>query len=244
MTFWDHIDELRKVIMHCLIVIGVFAALAFVFKDELFAIVFAPKSSDFLPDFLGESPDIRIINTELTRQFTTHMMTSFYAGIIVAAPYIIYQLYKFVSPALYDNERHYATRIVTSGYLMFMVGTLFAYFVVFPFTLRFLADYKVADDVDNLISLESYIDTFAMLCLIMGIIFELPMLSWILGKMGLISKQLLSKYRRHAIVVIVVIAAIITPTTDAITLGLVSLPMYILFELSMFALPNNKSSHQ
>ena len=114
MTFWDHLEELRRVLLRCIIVVALFAILAFVFKDEVFWIIFAPKSPDFLPCLFGSSPEVQLINTELTRQFIVHMMTSFYVGIIVAAPYIIFELYRFISPGLYEKERRYTTPLVIS----------------------------------------------------------------------------------------------------------------------------------
>lgn len=240
MTFWDHLEELRTRLMRCILAASVFAILAFVFKDEVFSVIFAPKSPDFLPAAFGVGPDISIINTELTKQFTVHMMTSFYVGVIVAAPYIIYELYRFISPGLYASEKKYASGIVLSCYAMFLIGTLFNYFIVFPITVRFLAGYQVKDDVANLISLESYIDTFTMLSLLMGMVFELPVLSWLLGKLGIIDRSMMRQYRRHAIVAIVIVAAIITPTSDAFTLTLVSLPIYLLYELSIFVIRNKR----
>ncbi len=204
----------------------VFALLAFGFKDELFSIVLAPKDES-----------VQLINTELTSQFMIHMMISFYAGIIVAAPYVIYELYKFISPALYQQEKHYAVRIVTSGYVMFMAGVVFSYFVVFPFTFRFLGNYQVSEEVENMISLSSYIDTFVILSLMLGVVFELPVVSWFLGKLGLLNRELMHRYRRHAVVFILIVAALITPTSDAFTLMIVSLPIYILYELSAYVVP-------
>lgn len=231
MTFWDHLDELRHCILRSLAVVTIFAVLAFYFKDELFNIVLMPKDAD-----------LKLINTELTSQFMIHMKVSFYAGIIVATPYIIYELYKFISPALYSNEKRYATRFVSSGYVMFILGTIFCYFVVFPFTIKFLGNYQVSNEVDNLISLSSYIDTFVVLCLMMGVVFELPVLSWLLGRLGFINRGLMQKYRRHSIVAILIVAAIITPTADAFTLMIVSIPIYFLYELSIFVVPSaNKS---
>lgn len=230
MTFWDHLDELRNGILRSLAVTTVFALLAFVFKDELFAVVLGPKD-----------PNLQLINTELTSQFMIHMTVAFYAGIIVATPYIIYELYKFISPALYQNEKRYATRIVLSGYLMFLIGTVFSYFVVFPFTISFLGNYQVSEDVHNMISLSSYIDTFVVLCLMMGAVFELPVLSWFLGKLGLLNRELMQRYRRHAIVAILVVAAFITPTPDAFTLLIVSAPIYLLYELSVFVVPRTNA---
>ena len=223
MTFWDHLDELRMVLLRCLAVTTVAACLAFVFKDEVFAVVLAPKD-----------PNVQLINTELTSQFVIHMMVSFYVGLLVTAPYVLFEVYRFVAPALYQNEKRYATHVVLSGYLMFMLGTAFCYFVVFPITFRFLGNYQVSDDVTNLISLQSYIDTLLVLCLMMGAVFEIPVLTWLLGKMGVVNGTILRRYRRHAIVAIVVVAAIITPTSDAFTLLIVSVPMYLLYEVSIW----------
>ena len=237
MTFWDHLEELRRVLLRCIVVVALFDILAFLFKDEVFWIIFAPKSPDFLPCLFGSSPEVQLINTELTRQFIVHMMTSFYVGIIVAAPYIIFELYRFISPGLYEKERRYTTPLVISSYLMFMVGILFCYFILFPITFRFLANYQVNDSIQNLISLESYIDTLVFLSLAMGIVFEIPILSWLLGRLGILHRGLMQQYRRHAIVIILLVAAIITPTSDAITLCIVSLPMYLLYEVSILLVP-------
>lgn len=214
-----------------------FAVLAFIFKDEVFWVIFAPKSPDFLPVIFGSSPEVQLINTELTRQFVVHMMTSLYVGIIVAAPYIIFELYRFISPGLYENERRYTTPLVIASYFMFMMGIIFCYFILFPITFRFLANYQVDTSIQNLISLESYIDTLVFLSLAMGIIFEIPILSWLLGRLGILHRQQMQQYRRHAIVIILIIAAIITPTSDAITLAIVSLPMYLLYEVSILLVP-------
>ena len=216
---------------------ALFAVLAFIFKDEVFWVIFAPKSPDFLPFTFGSSPEVQLINTELTRQFVVHMMTSLYVGIIVAAPYIIFELYRFISPGLYENERRYTTPLVIASYFMFMMGILFCYFILFPITFRFLANYQVDTSIQNLISLESYIDTLVFLSLAMGIIFEIPILSWLLGRLGILHRQQMQQYRRHAIVIILIIAAIITPTSDAITLAIVSLPMYLLYEVSILLVP-------
>lgn len=237
MTFWDHLEELRRVLLRCIVVVALFAILAFIFKDEVFWVIFAPKSPDFLPFIFGSSPEVQLINTELTRQFVVHMMTSLYVGIIVAAPYIIFELYRFISPGLYENERRYTTPLVIASYFMFMMGIIFCYFILFPITFRFLANYQVDTSIQNLISLESYIDTLVFLSLAMGIIFEIPILSWLLGRLGILHRQQMQQYRRHAIVIILIIAAIITPTSDAITLAIVSLPMYLLYEVSILLVP-------
>jgi len=238
MTFWDHLDELRTVIIRSLVITVLAGAVAFCLKDELFAMVLAPRTSDFITyRLMGVEPfTIHLMNTGLTEQFMIHMKTAFYAGILVASPYIIYLLFRFISPALYDNERKYATALVSSGYVMFMLGTLLNYFLIFPLTVKFLGTYQVSEDVANMLTLQSYMDTLLMMSLVMGIIFELPVVSWLLGKMGLINATMMQTWRSHAVVVILVIAAIITPTTDAFTLIVVSLPIWLLYEVSILIL--------
>ena len=236
MTFWDHLDELRGVIVRALVVTMLAAAVAFVMKDELFAVVLAPRTSDFITyRLMGVEPfSIHLMNTGLTEQFMIHLKTAMYAGVLVASPYIIYMLFGFIAPALYDNERRYATLLCTSGYLMFMLGTALNYLLIFPLTLKFLGTYQVSEDVANMLTLQSYMDTLLMMCLVMGIIFELPVVSWFLGRMGLLKASMMRTWRKHAIVAILVIAAIITPTTDAFTLFIVALPIWLLYEVSIF----------
>jgi sec-independent protein translocase protein TatC len=219
-----------------MVVTVVAAAVAFCLKEQLFDIVLAPRSSDFITyRLMGVEPfSIHLMNTGLTEQFMIHLKTAMYAGVLVALPYIVYLLFGFISPALYDNERKYATLLCTSGYLMFMLGTLLNYFLIFPLTVKFLGTYQVSPDVANMLTLQSYMDTMLMMNLVMGIIFELPVVSWILGRMGLINAQMMRAMRRHAVVAILVVAAIITPTTDAFTLFIVALPIWLLYELSIF----------
>lgn len=235
MTFWDHLDELRSVIIRILVITVLAAIVAFCLKDELFAIVLAPRTSDFITyRLMGVEPfSVHLMNTGLTEQFIIHMKTAFYAGFLVASPYIIYLLFHFISPALYDNERRYATALVSSGYVMFMLGTLLNYFLIFPLTVKFLGTYQVSEDVANMLTLQSYMDTLVMMSLMMGIVFELPVVSWLLGKMGLINASLMQTWRKHAVVAILVVSAIITPTTDAFTLFVVALPIWALYELSI-----------
>ena len=235
LTFWDHLDELRSSLFRMLGVTVLFAIIAFVLKDELFAIVLAPRSSDFLTyRLLGvEDFQLHLMNTGLTEQFMIHMRTAMYAGLLVASPYILYELFRFVSPGLYQNERRYAVWIVGAAYLMFLIGTLVNYLVVFPFTVRFLGTYQVSPDVANMLTLQSYVDTLLGMSLVMGVVFELPVVCGLMGKMGLINGHLMAQYRRHAIVAILIVSAIITPTTDAFTLFVVALPIYLLYELSI-----------
>lgn len=235
MTFWDHLDELRGTLIRIICAVVLFGIVAFLLKDVLFSIVLAPRSSDFITYRLIGTEDfsIHLMNIGLTEQFMIHMKTAIYAGLLVASPYILYELFRFVSPGLYANERHYAVWIVGAAYLMFLIGTLVNYFVVFPFTVRFLGTYQVSPDVANMLTLQSYIDTLLGMSLVMGVVFELPVVCALMGRMGLINGQMMSTYRRHALVAILIVAAIITPTTDAFTLFVVALPIYLLYELSI-----------
>ena len=231
---------MRSCLLRILVAATVAAVAAFCFKDTLFSIVLAPKGSDFVTYRLFERLtgyrsdfSIGLINVEITQQFLTHMKVAFFAGLLVVSPYVIYVLFGFVSPALYKNERRYALGAVTSGYLMFMLGVALNYFVLFPLTFRFLGTYQVSGEVANLISLGSYISMLLSMSLVMGAVFELPVLCWLLAKMGILTAAPMKRYRRHAVVAILVIAAIITPTGDAFTLSIVSLPIYLLYELSI-----------
>lgn len=154
-------------------------------------------------------------------------------GVLCSSPYSVCELFRYVSPALYDNERRYAVTIISSGYVMFMIGVAVSYLIIFPLTFRFLGTYQVSVDVANMVTLQSYMSTLMMMSLTMGLVFELPVVIWLLSRMGIVSSGFLRKYRRHAVVIILVIAAVITPTSDIFTLLLVSLPMYMLYEISI-----------
>ena len=235
-TFWEHLDELRSCLIRIAIAVIGLAFLIFFFKDDLFRIVLAPKSSDFVTYRLlhVSAFDIHLMNIGLTEQFMIHLKTAMYVGLLFASPYILYQIFRFVSPALYTNERKYAVGIVGSAYIMFMLGNLLNYFLIFPFTLKFLGTYQVSNDVANMLTLQSYMDTLLMMSLVMGIIFELPVVSWLLGRMGLLNASMMRMWRKHAIVALLLIAAIITRTTDAFTLLIVALPIWLLYEASIF----------
>jgi len=185
-----------------------------------------------LPQFSTEGFQVNLINIKLASQFFIHMSTSLWLALVFSFPVIIYLLWSFVSPALYEREKRGIRRAFLIGNLMFFLGVAVGYFVVFPVTLRFLASYHVSEMIPNQISLDSYMDTFLMLILIMGIIFELPLLAWMLGKAGVLKRDFFQKYRRHAIVVLLILAALITPTGDPFTLTIVFLPIYMLYEIS------------
>lgn len=243
--FWWHLDELRGVLLRIILAAVGCGCVAFFFKEEVFSIVLAPKEDDFITYRLldnicrrfGLPPidtfEVTLINTGLAQQFIIHMKTALCVGVICVSPYILYQLFLFVAPALYQSEKRIALRILLSGYLMFISGLLLSYFLIFPLTFRFLGTYQVSAEVANLINLDSYMSTLVILSLWLGIMFELPVVAWLLGRMGMLHHSFLRKYRRHAIVVILIVAAIITPTSDVVTLILVSLPIYLLYELSI-----------
>ena len=235
MTFWDHLDVLRSSLIRMAVAVVLLAVVAFVMKDALFSVVLAPRSSDFVSyRLLGvDAFSLHLMNTGLTEQFMVHMRTALYTGLLLASPYVLYELFRFVSPGLYDNERRYAVWIVGAAYIMFLVGTAVNYFVVFPLTVRFLGTYQVSPDVDNMLTLQSYIDTLLGMNLVMGVVFELPVVCGLLGRMGLLTSGMMAEYRRHAVVAILVVAAIITPTTDVFTLFVVALPIYLLYEMSI-----------
>ena len=218
------------------LVVVVATIAAFALKDQLFAVVLAPKSTDFVAYRLLGAPafSIQLINTGLTEQFMVHMRTAMFVGLLAASPYIIYELFRFVSPGLYTNERRYALWFIGSAYIMFIAGMLLNYFLVFPLTVRFLGTYQVSPDVSNMLTLQSYIDTLIGMSFMMGVLFELPILCWLLGRFGIINATIMSQFRRHAIVAILILAAIVTPTTDVFTLFVVSLPIWLLYEFSIW----------
>ena len=246
MTFWDHLDELRTVLIRILAVVTVLTVVSFVFKESIFSFVFAPKESSFVLYTLldraahllgidgGVSPfSISLVSTQLASQFITHMKMSLCTALLLSSPYMLYQLLRFVTPALYEHERRYAVPVITWGYLLYLIGAAVSYLFVFPLAVRFLGTYQVSAEVTNLITLDSYISTFVMLTLLMGLMFELPIICWLFAKMGFINAPFLCRYRRHAFVIILVVGTVITPTADVFTLLLVSIPIYILYEASI-----------
>lgn len=244
LTFWEHLDELRSVIVRIVACLFILSIVMFFFKDWLFGLVLAPAHNDFilykLIDSLAAIGNAQVddfqsqlINTELTGQFMVHMQVAFYAAIIIGSPYILSQIFSYVAPALYANERKMLGIAITAGSVLFYIGVVLSYILIFPLSFRFLVMYQISTEVTNMIQLTSYIDTMMLLCLMMGILFELPLISILLAKFGFISARLMSQYRRHAVLAILVVAAIITPTTDIFTLVIVSLPIYILYEGSI-----------
>lgn len=246
MTFGGHLEELRQMLFRILILVCGIAIVVFCSKNITWKILLAPSECDFctyrwiesvaakigLANFHFSYFSVDLITTDLSSQFMLHITTAMYLGLLGSSPFIIYELFRFISPALYESEKKYSVQVAVIIYLLFIAGVLMTYFVLFPISFRFLGTYNVADKVHSTITLDSYIDTFATLTLVMGIVFQLPVLSYILGNMGFINANMLSKYRKHSFIIIMFIAAIITPP-DLMTLVLVSIPLYLLYELSI-----------
>jgi len=246
MTFWDHLDEFRKVLIKSVCLLLLMMVVAFFFKSFIFdRIVLPPLDSNFALYRLmngvlclfgfGSVPDfhIDIINIEMASQFFIHLRMSFYCALIVSMPYIFYQLWSFVKPGLYESEQQKVRKSFGFAAILFYLGVIVGYFLVLPLTVRFLGTYQVSFSVPNQISLNSYIGMFVSLILIMGICFEMPVLAVLLCRFGLIDKKFLKKYRKHAFVILLALAAVITPSGDAVTLFFVAIPLYLLYELSI-----------
>lgn len=245
LTFGGHLEVLRRMLFRILGVTVAIAIIIFVLKDYVWDILLAPSKWNFVTyryieqlihrlgfDFSFDRYEIDLIATELSSQFMTHITTSLYLGCLMASPYIVIELFRFILPALYDNERRYSVQVAIIIYVLFIVGVLMSYYVMFPISFRFLGTYNVAEKVSSMITLNSYISTFTSLTLVMGVVFQLPVLIWILAKMGIVNSEILSKYRKYALFIITVISAIITPP-DIMTCILVTFPLYLLYECSI-----------
>jgi len=248
MTFWDHLDDLRKILFRIAAFVTALSLLFFTYMTEIFDnVILAPSRSNFFlyewmnrmsakypvfPDFCVGKFQVKIININLSSQFFIHMSTSLWLALVAGFPFIIYQLFVFVKPALYSHERRNTGAAFFFGNILFYMGISVGYLMVFPLTLRFLAGYNLSSYIENSVSLDSYMDSFLMLCFIMGLIFELPLLSWLLSKLGILKRSFFTKFRKHAIVTLLITAAVITPSGDAFTLMVVFLPIYMLWEIS------------
>lgn len=245
LTFGGHLEVFRQMLFRILGVAGVITVVVFCFKDTTWQLLLAPSEWDFCTyrwletamqaigiDFHFNEFHVQMIATDLSSQFMTHITTAVYLGVLGASPYILYELFRFISPALYENEKKYSVQVAGIIYILFLLGVLMSYFVLFPISFRFLGTYSVSAKVVSNITLDSYISTFVSLTLVMGLVFQLPVIAFFLGKLGLVSSELLSKYRKHSFLVIMLVAAIITPP-DLMTLILVTIPLYLLYEVSI-----------
>ncbi len=245
LSFGGHLEILRRMLFRIIAVAGGFAIVIFCLKTTVWKCLLAPSEWDFCTyrwiedllqmmgsDFKFNEFHVNLIATDLSSQFMTHISTSVYLGLLAASPYIVYELFKFISPALYEKERKYSVKITTIIYSLFILGVLMSYFILFPVSFRFLGTYSVSEKVVSNITLDSYVTTFTSLTLVMGLVFQLPVIAFLFGKLGFITAEVMSKYKKHALVIIMLLAAIITPP-DIMTLILVTLPLYLLYIISI-----------
>ncbi|MCC6252464.1 MAG: twin-arginine translocase subunit TatC [Bacteroidia bacterium] len=250
MSFLEHLEALRWHLMRSVIVVVLAAIVLFFYREIVFDyFLFAPKHPDFwtyrqlcrLSEYLnlGDSLCIKdmpfdLINTQLSGQFTMHIWVSFVAGFILAAPYVLWELWRFVKPALHDKEKKYSRGVVFYSSILFFLGVLFGYYVIVPLSVNFLGTYQVSSDVKNMIAMDSFISTVTTITFATGLVFELPIVVYFLTQIGIMTPQFMRTYRKHATVVILIVAAVITPSPDITSQLLVAFPLYLLYELSIF----------
>ena len=246
MTFGGHLEVLRRMFFRVLAVLAVLAIGIFCLKDVTFELLFAPTSNEFclyswiekISSFFGgefrfDDFSVQLISTELSAQFMTHLTSSLYLALLLASPYILFELYAFVAPALYANERKSVRKALIFSSVLFYMGVVLSYFVIFPLMLNFFAGYQVTETIPNTFALGSYISLFMSMILIFGIVFEFPSLIAVLSALGLVNRDSLKNLRRYAICIVLVLAAVITPSGDPFSLLVVSVPLYLLYEFSI-----------
>ncbi|RYE20973.1 MAG: twin-arginine translocase subunit TatC [Sphingobacteriaceae bacterium] len=248
MSFFDHLDILRKHLIRSAIAIILFTGLAFYFYDFIFdTVIMGPSKPGFWtyrmlcqlgeylhrPGFCVNNIKIELINTEMAGQFTLQINSSFIIGITLGFPYLLYEVWLFIKPALLEKERKSATGFVFYASILFLIGVLFGYYVITPESISFLAGYNVSSSIRNLISIDNYLSSVATLTLATGIVFELPILIYILSTLGILTAKFMKETRRYAIILILIIAAIVTPTPDMLTMTVVSVPLFLLYEVSI-----------
>ncbi len=250
MSFLDHLEALRWHLVRAVIVVMSLAIVLFFMKELVFdTILFGPKKTDFITykllcrfsHFVGKGDDMcvaeipfNLINTDLAGQFTMHMWIAFVGGLIVGIPYVLWEIWRFIRPALTEKERSKTRGFVFFSSVLFLSGVFFSYFIIVPLTVLFLGSYQVSSDVKNLISMDSYLSTVTTLTLVTGLVFELPIVVYFLTRFGIMTPDFMRKYRKHAVVVILIVGAVITPSPDITSQLLVAFPLYILYEASIF----------
>ncbi|WP_343485801.1 twin-arginine translocase subunit TatC [Allomuricauda sp. d1] len=248
MSFLDHLEELRWHLIRSTLAIVIVAAVAFVMKDLIFGIIFGPKSLDFPTykffcniatyfnidsEFCGDELPFTIQSRLMAGQFSAHIWTSIWSGFIIAFPYVLWEIWRFISPGLHENERKYSRGFILTASALFFLGVLFGYYVVAPLSINFLGTYQVSDVVNNEIDLGSYIGTVRASVIACGIMFELPIIIFFLTKVGLVTPEILKKYRKIALVIVLILSAIITPP-DVASQIVVAVPVLILYQISIY----------
>ena len=235
MTFWDHLEDLRKCIFRILAVFATVTVGLFFFKEFLFDdVILAPSKADFyLYQLLGADVSVSLVNIEVAAQFMIHMKVTFVVALILVFPYFIYEIWRFVSPALYSNEKKAVSGAFAFASALFYTGVAVGYFLLFPLMLNFFAGYQVSPDVPNTFSLSSYISLLTSTVITFGLVFEFPTIVAVLSGLGILTRESLREFRRYALLIVVILAAVITPSGDPFSLMVVSVPLYILYEFSI-----------
>ncbi|MBY0244744.1 MAG: twin-arginine translocase subunit TatC [Sphingobacteriaceae bacterium] len=252
MSFFDHINVFRKHLFRAVIVIFAFMGVALWHTNFIFnTIVMGPKDPNFwtyrmmcklaarFPEIVGKEfcvtkIDAKIINTEMSGQFTLQLQSCFTVGLILGIPYLLYEIWLFVKPALHDRERKSATGFVIFASLLFLVGILFGYYIICPLSINFLINFTVSPEILNTFTIDSYLSTVMTLTIGCGLMFQLPVLIYILSKLGIMTPQFMRSSRRYSTVIILIIAAVVTPTSDPYTMMIVAFPLFLLYEGSIF----------
>lgn len=255
MSFFDHIDVLRKHLLRALAVVFVLTLGAFYYTDFIFnTIIMGPKNPSFWtyrmmcklverfpsigPEFCITKIDAKIINTEMAGQFTLQLNSCVMVGIILGIPYLLFELWLFIKPALHDNERKSASGFVAFASFLFFLGILFGYYIICPLSINFLTNFTVSPDIENTFTIDSYLSSVMTLTLGSGVIFQLPVIIFILSKLGVMTPAFMRASRRYSTVLILIVAAVVTPTADPYTMLIVALPLFLLYELSIFISAN------
>ncbi len=250
MSFWGHIEALRGHLIRSVLVVLTLTGVLFCYPEFLFdTVIFGPLRVDFityrgfckLSHMLNLGDQLcfgnytfKLQSLGLADQFTSQMWIAFLGGLIIGSPFLLWEIWRFIKPALHDKEKKAATGFIISSTFLFLTGVLFSYYVIVPLSINFLGTYQVSKMVENNFTMDSYLSTITTLTLASGIVFELPVIVYFLTKFGLISPQFMRKYRKHAIVVILIAAAVITPSPDVTSQMLVAFPLYFLYEASIF----------
>lgn len=250
MSFWGHIDALRRHIIRSVIVVAIITAVLFCFPEFLFdTIIFGPIRPDFLTykafcnlshwleigdQLCFGNYTFKLQSLGLADQFTSQMWIAFLGGLILGSPYLLWEVWRFLKPALHEKERKASIGFIVSATFLFVTGVLFSYYIIVPLTINFLGNYQVSAMVENNFTMDSYISTVTTLTIASGLVFELPVIVYFLTKFGIVTPDLMRKYRKYSVVVILIVAAVITPSPDVTSQLLVAFPLYFLYEASIF----------
>lgn len=239
-SFWDHIEELRGTLIRSVLSIVLCSALGLIFRDQLFAIVLGPSNPDFFVyRLLGWDFKMELINVDVSAQFFVHLKAACIAGVVLAFPYVIWEIWKFISPALYNNEKKPFKVAFLLSSVLFYLGAVVGYVVVLPICLQFFMNYTISPDIANTITISSYMSSFTSMVLLIGLAFEFPTVILVLGKLGVLDRETMRKGRKYAFAAILIVSAIITPT-DPFSMLVLAAPLYLLYEFSILLCPKSE----